>query len=354
MTTTARCVVNMRLRPADVPAPAGPDVQRFHAGMGGYRPTPLRAVDGVDIKDESDRFGLPAFKFLGASWAIEQLVRNDPSISALVTASAGNHGRAVGRAAALRELDCRVLLPRTISDRRAELISAEGAEVIRVDGRYDDAVAAAEAEAAAPGVALVADTGTTTSAHWVIDGYSTLFREASTQAVAPHDLIVVPIGVGSLAAAAIRFAAHAGPPATVVGVEPVTAACVGASLMAGRAVTIDTPGTSMTGMDCATPSAAAWPTLRSGLAGIVTVSDEETWQAMRDLADRGVTAGECGAATVAALRALRDDPRCAPLRTAAGLSPRTRVLCVSTEGATDPEAYARIVGSRRRSPSGGG
>jgi diaminopropionate ammonia-lyase len=347
---TSRCILNTRLCPAEVPPPPppGPDVQRFHAGLPDYRPTPLRTVDGVDIKDESERFGLPAFKFLGASWAVEQLVSADPSTSLLVTASAGNHGRAVARAAALRDLDCKVLLPRSASDRRAEAISAEGAEVIRVDGRYDDAVAAAQAQASAPGVALVADTGTTASARWVIDGYSTLFREAATQAARPHDLIIVPVGVGSLAAAAVRWAVHHRPSALVVGVEPVTAACVGASLAAGDAVVIDTPGTTMTGMDCATPSAAAWPTLRDGLVGVITVSDEEAWQAMRDLADHGVTAGDCGAATVAALRGLRDDPRCAPLRSAIGFSPRTRVLCVSTEGATDPDTYARIVGPRPR------
>jgi diaminopropionate ammonia-lyase len=351
MTAVPRCVVNTRLRPAEVPAPAGPEVQRFHTGMPGYRPTPLRTVDGVDIKDESDRFGLPAFKFLGASWAVDQLTRTDPSISVLVTASAGNHGRAVARAAALHDLGCRVLLPRSASERRAAAIRGEGAEVVRIDGRYDDAVAAAQAHASAPGVALVADTGTTASARWVIDGYSTLFREAAAQATHPHDLIIVPVGVGSLAAAAVRHAVHHRPPSVVVGVEPVTAACVGTSLVAGRAVVIDTPGTSMTGMDCATPSATAWPTLRDGLAGVITVSDAESRRAMRGLADRGVTAGDCGAATVAALRALRDDPRCAALRTAIGWSSRTRVLCVSTEGATDPEAYARIVGPRGPSPS---
>jgi diaminopropionate ammonia-lyase len=354
VTADPRCVVNTHRRDTEVPPPAGPEVQRFHAGLPGYRPTPLRTVDGVDIKDESDRFGLPAFKFLGASWAVDRLTRTDPSISVLVTASAGNHGRAVARAAALRGLDCRVLLPRSASDRRAAAIRSEGAEVVRVDGRYDDAVAAAQAHASAPGVALVADTGTTASARWVIDGYSTLFREVAAQASRPHDLIIVPVGVGSLAAAAVRHAVHQRPSPAVIGVEPVTAACVGASLTAGEAVVIDTPGTSMTGMDCATPSATAWPTLRSGLAGVITVSDDETRQAMRSLAGHGVTAGDCGAATVAAVRLLRDDPRCAPLRSAVGLSPGSRVVCVSTEGATDPGTYARIVDPRGPAPADDG
>jgi diaminopropionate ammonia-lyase len=347
VTATLRATVNPRLRPEHVAPPAGDAVLRFHRGLAGYRPTPLRrlAEGGVWFKDESDRLGLPAFKILGAAWAVDRAVAADPATTTLVAASAGNHGRAVAHAAAARGLACRVLLPSAVSPARAARIADEGAQVHRVEGDYDAAVAAAERHARVTGAALIADVGTAPSATWVIDGYATLFREAAAQAGAPFDLIVVPVGVGSLAAAAARSAAHQRPPAAVVGVEPTTAACVTASLVAGRPVTVPTPGTSMGGMDCATPSAAAWPTLRDGLAGTVTVDDAEAHQAMRRLAGEGIVAGDCGAATVAGLEALRDDPRCGPLRAALGAAaaPTARVLCVGTEGATDPDAYARVV-----------
>ena len=70
-------LVNAAVRPAEVPEPPA-EAPAFHASLPGYRPTPLRALDAVSaelglaavaIKDESDRFGLPAFKVLGASWA---------------------------------------------------------------------------------------------------------------------------------------------------------------------------------------------------------------------------------------------------------------------------------------------
>ena len=64
---------------------------------------------------------------------------------------------------------------------------------------------------------------------------------------------------------------------------------------------------------------------------------------MRDLAAMGVVAGDCGAASLAALRALMRDPECAELARSAGLGPASRVLLVSTEGATDPDAYARTL-----------
>ena len=62
------------------------------------------------------------------------------------------------------------------------------------------------------------------------------------------------------------------------------AACLTASLAAGRPTTISNPGTSMAGLDCAEVSVAAWPELLPGLHGTVTVTDEEAHQSMRELA----------------------------------------------------------------------
>jgi diaminopropionate ammonia-lyase len=334
-----------------VPAPGGPEVQEFHRGLAGYRPTPLRRLaEHVWLKDESDRFGLPAFKILGASWAIERTLRAEPGTRTLVAASAGNHGRAVARAASVRGLECRIYLPSAASGARAELVAAEGADVVRVDGDYDEAVASAVEDARRPGAALIADTATEPGdgpPAWVIDGYSTLFREAAEQAPEPFDVVLVPAGVGSFAAAAVRWAAHEQPGAAVIAVEAETAACLTASLRADSLTTVDTPGTSMAGMDCATPSAVAWPTLRHGLAGTITVSDPQAHAAMAALADRGWTIGDCGAAAVAALRRLADDPDCAELRAAIGFGPASSVLCVATEGASDPADYRRTVAAFR-------
>jgi diaminopropionate ammonia-lyase len=171
----------------------------------------------------------------------------------------------------------------------------------------------------------------------VIDGYATLFAEAGEQGA--FDVIVVPAGVGSLAAAAARFGARLG--ARVIAVEPATAACLTASLAAGEPAIIATPGTTMAGLDCAEVSAAAWPSLRDGIHGTVSVSDEEAHAAMRELAAAGLVIGDCGAAPLAALRALATEPACAALREAVALGPDSRVLLVATEGATDPDGYRR-------------
>jgi len=299
----------------------------FHRALPGYAPTPLRSLDGVAaelglgavwLKDESARFGLPAFKVLGASWAAELALRDAPATHTLVAASAGNHGRAVAHVARSRGLRCRVFLPtRSVAARRAA-IAGEGAEVVVVDGTYEQACAAAAAAATADGVLEIADVGAHATA--VIDGYATLFGELDE----PFDVALVPVGVGSLAAAAVRACPR------VIGIEPERAACLAAALGAGRPVAIPTPGTALAGMDCARVSDGAWPELRDGIESVITVSDAETHAAMRRLHALGLRIGDCGAAPLAAL--LRG-----------GFAPGERVLLIATEGVTDPEGYAAVV-----------
>jgi diaminopropionate ammonia-lyase len=333
-----RALVNEAVRPEAVAAPVA-DAAAFHASLPGYRPTPVHelasiadelGLAAVSVKDESDRLGLPAFKVLGASWAVERLLAARPAIHTLVAASAGNHGRAVAHVAALRGLHCRVFLPARAAEPRRDAIAREGAEVVIVDGTYEDAVAAASLAGTAEGVAEIADVGTSETARWVIDGYATLFAELGDQGT--FDVLLVPIGVGSLGAAAARFAAHAG--ITLIGVEPVTAACLTASLAVGAPASVPTPGTTMAGLDCAEVSTTAWPTLRDGVHGTVTVTDAEVADAVRDLRTAGLAIGESGAAPLAALRALVTDTECDALRVASGLGADSRVLLVATEGST--------------------
>jgi diaminopropionate ammonia-lyase len=99
----------------------------------------------------------------------------------------------------------------------------------------------------------------------------------------------------------------------------------------------------MAGLDCAEVSAAAWPSLRDGMLGTVTVDDDEVRIAMQELARADLAIGDCGAAPLAALRALAADPRCAAVRAAAGIDNRSRVLLIATEGVTDQDSYHRAI-----------
>jgi diaminopropionate ammonia-lyase len=336
-----------------------PGVAAFHRSIPGYRPTPLVAlpalaaalgVRSLAVKDESDRFGLPAFKALGVSWAVngamnahlghppagtftELVDRVRGSGLTLVTATDGNHGRALARFARLLGAAARVHVPAGLDDAALAAIAGEGATVVDTGGVYDDAVRdAAASTGGRPGDLLVQDSawpGYEQVPGWVVQGYSTLFTEVDEQCRERPGLVVVPTGVGSLLQAAIVH--HRAPgrdhrPA-VLAVEPTTAACVTRSLRAGAPVTVDTAApTVMAGLNCGTVSSTAWPVVRGGLDAAIGVTDEEARTAMADLHAAGVAAGPCGAAALAGVRAAAGVAELAPL-----LGPDVDVLLVSTE-----------------------
>jgi diaminopropionate ammonia-lyase len=353
--------------PASVPTPS--DTLAFHRALPGYEATPLvRAVDlaeelgleDVFIKDESSRFGLPAFKFLGASWAIAQLLGGSSDLGALraaaeaqgirrlTTATDGNHGRAVARMAGLLGLASTIYMPAFTAQARRDAIAGEGAEVVVVDDEYDAAVEAsirdADADPAARAVNDADLTGTSPVGEWVIQGYGTLFAEAGealAAAGASVDLVVLQMGVGAFASSGIRWAIGRGIPA--VGAEPAGAACVAASVEAGAPVTIEGSRTTMACLDAGTPSAAGWQTLIGGLSGVVVLDDPESDAAARRLAALGIESGESGAAGTAGLIALATEDACEALREQLHFGDIRSVLVVNTEGATDPERYRTVV-----------
>ncbi|HEU0193895.1 MAG TPA: pyridoxal-phosphate dependent enzyme [Gaiellales bacterium] len=329
----------------DWTCPSSPsEAYAFHQSLPGYSPTPLVPVPelaaelGVGrllVKDESSRLGLPAFKVLGASWACRQVLREHPG-AMLVTATDGNHGRAVARMAAHFGVAATVFVPEVMLSETAARIAAEGAKVVWVDGGYDDAVRWAAAFAAdQPGRVLVQDTawdGYEQVPAWIVQGYQTLLDEVDTQLDGTPDLVAVPVGVGSLAEAVVRHyrrpaAAH---PA-VLSVEPDTAACVLASLTAARATTVPTAATVMAGLNCGTVSRSAWPVLRAGCDAAVAVGDQDALRAVDDLGRLGVSSGPSGAATLAGTRAALTDPG---RRAALGLDDDAVVVLLSTEGHT--------------------
>ncbi|MEU3269960.1 pyridoxal-phosphate dependent enzyme [Saccharomonospora sp. NPDC006951] len=325
------------------------EARAFHTALPGYAPTPLTELPGlaaelgagrVFVKDESMRLGLPAFKALGAYWAIEKVLRQrGDDVSCFVTATDGNHGRAVARRAKQLGKRASVFVPEVLSPEAIAAISAEGAEVTKVNGDYDEAVKAAadavEAIEASGGSVLIQDTawpGYEEVPGWIVEGYSTLFAEIDTQlaaAGAEADLVTVPVGVGSLAQAALahyRGGAHS--PA-LLAVEPDSAACVLESLLAGEPVTVPTGTTTMAGLNCGTPSSLAWPLLGSGLDAVVTVTDDMASEAEDDLGALGVPAGPCGAATLAGTRHVLSRR---PAGEWNGLGDGSTIVLVSTDG----------------------
>jgi len=308
-------------------------------------------VKRIFVKDESSRLGLPAFKILGASWgsfrAVAEKVGVRPEAEfgevaakardariKLFAASEGNHGRAVARMAKLMGLEVNIYASKFMNKSTEVFIAEEGADVVRVDGDYDAAVAEAARKAfSKPNYILVQDNSFEayeTIPTWIIEGYSTLLVEIEAQLAEiglKATTIFTPIGVGSLGHAVVSFAKSERRNIRVVAVEPTNAACLYESLGIGNSEPITTTDTIMAGMNCGSVSPMSWPILKQGTDASVTVSDWEAHEGVQYLQKHGVSAGPCGAATLAALKRVT-----AENTESIGLGRASVVVLLSTEG----------------------
>ncbi|KAJ6029527.1 uncharacterized protein N7446_011125 [Penicillium canescens] len=338
-------------------------LKSFHQSFPNYAPTPLvqlpelaveLGVSHVLVKDESNRFGLPSFKVLGASWgcfravaaklgcpatiSLEDLsTRAKAESIVLTTATMGNHGRAVAFMAGLLGIEARIFVPECMDQDTRDLIAGEGARIVVVKGDYDKAVQGALDESRLKeGALLIQDTafeGYEDVPSWIVEGYSTMLSEVQdglAELGLTGSVMISPAGVGSLAHAVARHCKSQSTPLSMVAVEPDTAACLSASLTAGKMVTTQSSETIMDGMDCGTVSSTAWPDLQRLVDACISVSSYEAHCAVQYLTSNSVAAGPCGGASLAALRHLAKEG-------SSHLNKDSVVVLLSTEG---PRKYS--------------
>lgn len=337
----------------------------------GYAPTPLHrlampGVAGVWWKDESARFGLRSFKALGGAYAVQKLLAQElarretaPNANAaalesgqyahatdqitVTCATDGNHGRSVAWGAKRFGCRCVIFVHENVSQGRRDAIAAFGAVVREVPGNYDDSVRAAQHAADENGWFVISDTsypGYTEPPRDVMQGYRVMAEEAFAQMDAPPTHVFCSAGVGGYAAAVSVQLRKDAPGAKLIVVEPEEAACLFASAQAGALTPVTGAlDTIMAGLACGEPSLLAWQELERGAWAFMTVPDSAVPPAMRTLKAAGVEAGESAVAGWIALESLLATPADAARL---GLGPDSRVLVFGTEGATDPELYAKL------------
>jgi len=364
---------------------AAHSVRRFHETLPSYSITPLHnlaalatqtGVQKILIKDESYRFGLNAFKALGGSYAmacilaerfgisVEELtfqrlqtefIRRQTEKMTFVTATDGNHGYGVAWTAAQLGAKSVIYMPQGSSQARLQRIQALGAQAEIVAMNYDDAVRLAAQRATEFGWEVVQDTawpGYEKVPQWIMQGYTTLALEAWEQAkeqLPTH--LFIQAGVGSLAGAVIGFLAGVDPkkrPLCIV-VEPNAANCCYASVSAGDGLCHKVEGdlqTIMAGLACGEVNPIAWPILQNFGDWFFSIPDQWAEEAMARLAypeagDPSIVSGESGAAGFALVWQLLSNPEHAHLREKLQLNTESRILCINSEGDTDPISYLK-------------
>ncbi len=360
-------------------------VRDYHRSFPQYRPSPLHSLealssflglDSVYLKDESERLSLNAFKVLGVSYALAKIlaqrlgqepqglsfeyfsseeVRRKLGEIVFVTATDGNHGRALAWAASRLGQKSVVYMPRGSSDFRLEAIINEGSQASIIDGNYDDAVRLSREMAEKEGWIVVQDTswpGYEEIPLWIMQGYTTIisevFEEVKNKKIS-H--VFLQAGVGSFAGAmlgALVALKKEDYPTSLI-IEPAEADCFYRSALKGRISPVggDMP-TIMAGLACGEPNSFAYEIIRDYAGGYFSCDDELAALGMRILAaplkgDPPIVAGESGALGIGVLYRLMKDDAYRELREELKLNSDSKVLIISTEADTDPHSYREIV-----------
>ena len=348
----------------------------------GYAATPLHDLKGLSrsltvaeiyYKDEGPRFGLGSFKALGGSYAalkvlqreISQALNNMVSLEdirngkyskeaskiTLVSATDGNHGRSLAWGCQLFGAPCKIYIHAEVSEGRATAMRDLGAEVIRIDGDYDDSVDFARSEAEKNNWLVVSDTswpGYCEPPRDVMHGYGVMMHEINESLTEPPTHIFIQAGCGGFAGsvcASIRqyWGEHA--PRIVI-VEPNLANCLFESSKANKALFVKINEESiMAGLSCGEASALAWDVIAEEASDFVTIPENVVAPTVRLLAqpegnDAVIEAGESAVAGLAALICIAKQPN---LRATLGLDESSRVLLFGSEGVTDRAIFDEIM-----------
>ncbi|MGI6702523.1 MAG: diaminopropionate ammonia-lyase [Clostridia bacterium] len=365
-------------------------VRDFHRGFAEYSPTPLHRLDGLArylgvkglwVKDESQRFGLNAFKVLGGSYAIGRYMAELYGVQMgnvpferfkeltgaagdgnmlFVTATDGNHGRGIAWAANRLGQRSVIFLPRGSAEARVRNIQKEGAKAHVLDMNYDDAVRYARDYADRNNGIFVQDTaweGYTEIPGWIMQGYSTIAHELTEQLEAggadkPTHLFL-QAGVGSFAASIQAFFAErygTYRPVTAI-VEPDRADCIFKCAQEddGKVHTVvGDLDTIMAGLACGEPNTVAWEILRDYSDMFFSCPDYVAARGTRILAnplsgDPLIVSGESGSVGVGLLSLLLEREEYGDVVRLLDLNRDSNVVFISTEGDTDPVGYRKII-----------
>lgn len=354
------------------------EVRQFHRSLNGYEPAPLRHLEALEsmlgisalyVKDESYRFGLNAFKGLGGSYALGQVIsrktKHDlghvsnvlPDSFTFVTATDGNHGRGVAWAAKNLSQKAVVYMPKGSAKERLENIRALGAQAEITEFDYDDTVRFAMEQAEKNDWTLVQDTaweGYEETPSYIMQGYMTMALEAVEQLgdVLPTH-ILIQAGVGAMAGAITGFFYNyykEKMPAIII-VEPNKADCLFQTAKADDGKLHKAEGSLdsiMAGLCCGEVCTIGWEVLKHHANYFFSCPDYVAADGMRVLGnpigmDTRVISGESGASTLGLLYHLMTNPQAKGYREEIRLSVDSKVLCFSTEGATDRVNYRHVV-----------
>lgn len=317
------------VRPQDVDDAAA----RLRAVIG---PTPLQLnprlsdeVGGEVWVKREDLQPVRSYKIRGAYNLIAQLPGTDRA-AGVVCASAGNHAQGVAFACQRLGVRGRVYLPGTTPRQKRDRVARLGRDAVEVrvvGNTYDEAAAAARADAESTGATQVPAFDDPRT----VAGQGTIAREVLAQLADPPDVLVIPVGGGGLLAGAITYLREHAPTTRIVGVEPAGAPSMAAARDAGEPVELTTLDPFVDGAAVRKVGAATFEIVRDAAVELVAVPEGRICVEMLALYQSdGIIAEPAGALAAAALDVL-------------GIPPDATTVCLLSGGNNDVSRYADIV-----------
>ncbi|MBO6900015.1 MAG: threonine/serine dehydratase [Rhizobiaceae bacterium] len=283
-----------------------PDIRAAAARIAGQvRRTPVLEITSVSQPVTDARLFLKlenmqatgSFKARGATNKLLSLPR-EAVANGIVTASGGNHGLAVARAARSAGVEATVYVTENSTEEKRAKLRRWGAKVEVLGKVWNEANVAAVAQAEASGAAYFhpfADP-------LVVAGQGTAALEL-LEAVPELDVVLIAIGGGGLISGMAVALKSLKPSIRIIGIEPVGSPTLKASLDAGKVVRLDSVTSRVATMSCGETDPDVFELIRDHVDEVVLVSDEEMEAAAGWLwFELGIAADLSGAAAVAALR----------------------------------------------------
>ena len=287
--------------------------------------TPAPAIgENVYIKSENLQL-TGSFKLRGAYNKISSLTAEEKS-KGVIACSAGNHAQGVALSATKNGIKSVICMPAGAPIAKVEATKGYGAEVVLVDGVYDDAAREAER--------LTQEHGYT-FAHpfndeYVMAGQGTIALEIIQQ-LPEVEQIVVPIGGGGLISGVAFTIKQLKPECKVIGVQAATVPSMYESRKNGQITTVPDGNTIADGIHVLTPGNLTFEMVQKYVDEVVTVTEDEICAAILALLEKSKTVAEGAGAT----------PVAACLYGKVDMTKKT--VCVVSGGNVDVTTLSRIL-----------
>ena len=240
-----------------------------------------------------------SFKIRGAYNRIANLTEEERS-KGIIASSAGNHAQGVALAASKMGIKATIVMPLVTPLIKVDSTKSYGADVVLHGNVYDEAYAKAVELANEYGYTFVHPYND----YDVMCGQGTIALEILDE-LEDIDQILVPVGGGGLISGIALAAKAIKPTIQVIGVEPVGAASMTASLDAGKVVTLQDMHTAAEGVAVRTVGQNCLDICSQYVDGIIQVTEDEIMEALLMLLERHkIIAEAAGALPLAAIKKL--------------------------------------------------